>query len=132
MAFQLKEIDKVYLLIKDLKTRKNSKKLNYVNVGLFFIKANKKIINYKYELPKNGKIYIIFYVLLLKLAQFKILIQNKFYYQIQKKNEFKVKKIQNKKNQNYLIKQKKYFTLKNTQKLLRNLKNYIALLNQYN
>ena len=34
---QLKEGDKVYLLTKNLKTRKRSKKLDYIKVGLFLI-----------------------------------------------------------------------------------------------
>jgi hypothetical protein len=39
MAPQLKEGDKVYLLIKNLRTRRSMKKLDYVKVGLFFILA---------------------------------------------------------------------------------------------
>ena len=34
--------DKVYLPIKNLKTRKKSKKLGYIKLKLFFIKAKKK------------------------------------------------------------------------------------------
>ena len=49
--------------------RKKIKKLDYSKVGLFFIKT-KKIINYKLKLPKNVKIYLIFYKLLLKVVDF--------------------------------------------------------------
>ena len=38
---QLKEEDKVYLLTKNLKTKKASKKLDHVRVGPFFIKQQK-------------------------------------------------------------------------------------------
>jgi len=35
---------------------------------LFFIKKTKKSINYKLDLSKNIKIFLVFYILLLKLA----------------------------------------------------------------
>ncbi len=47
---QLKKRDKVYLLTKNLRTRKLSKKLNYIKVGLFFVKKTKKSVNYKLDL----------------------------------------------------------------------------------
>ena len=39
MIFQLNEGDKVYLLTKNLKIKKKSKKLDYIKIGLFFIKT---------------------------------------------------------------------------------------------
>ena len=36
--------------MKNLKTRKRSKKLDYIKIKLFFIKAKKKNVNYKLEL----------------------------------------------------------------------------------
>ena len=51
-----------------------NKKLYYHKVKLFFIKARKKSISYKIELHKNVKIYLIFYLLLLKLVDSKTLI----------------------------------------------------------
>ena len=62
--------------------RKKSKKYNYNKFRLFFINTKKKIINYRLKLPKSGKVYSIFYLLLLKLADSKISIKNKFYYQV--------------------------------------------------
>ena len=41
IAAQLKKQDKVCLFIKNLKIRKDSKKLNYIKVLLFFIKVKK-------------------------------------------------------------------------------------------
>jgi len=35
---------------------------------LFFVKKIKKLINYKLDLSKNIKIFLVFYILLLKLA----------------------------------------------------------------
>ena len=78
MAFQLKEIDKVYLLTKNLKIKKKrnqyTKKLDYIKVGPFFIKRRKKPVNYEIDLPKNSKIHPVFYILLLEPADQKTLI----------------------------------------------------------
>ena len=79
---KLKKECKVYLLIKNLKIWKKSKKLNYVKVEIFFIKVKKKVIKYKLKLAKKSKIWLIFYMLVLKLVNSKIPIQDKFYYHI--------------------------------------------------
>jgi len=65
---QLKKRDKVYLFTKNLKTRKSSKKLNYIKIELFFVKKAKKLVNYKLDLFQNAKIFLVFYILLLKSA----------------------------------------------------------------
>jgi len=44
---QLKEGDKVYLLIKNMKSKRLSKKLNYIKVESFSIKKAKGLVNYK-------------------------------------------------------------------------------------
>ena len=75
---QLKERDEVYLLIKNLKTRKKSKKLNYVKVKLFLIKVKKRTISYKFELSQKTKVQTLFHVLLLELADSKTSVQIKF------------------------------------------------------
>ena len=67
---QLKEGDRVYLLTKNLKTRKPSKKLNHVKVESFLIKKAKESINYELDLPKNVKVFLVFHVLLLKSIDF--------------------------------------------------------------
>ena len=66
MAPQLKERNKVYLFTKNLRTRKSSKKLNHVKVGSFLVKKTKRLVNYKLDLPKNAKVFPIFYISLLK------------------------------------------------------------------
>ncbi len=101
---QLKKRDKVYLFTKNLRTRKSSKKLNYIKVDLFFVKKTKKSINYKLDLFKNIKIFSVFYILLLKPADSIIFLQNIFYFYLQKKNQFEIEKILQQKNQKYLIK----------------------------
>ncbi len=62
----------MYLLIKNLKTRKKNKKLYYIKIKLFFIKVVKKLINYKLNLLKSVKVFLVFYILLLELIDFNI------------------------------------------------------------
>jgi len=56
----------VYLLTKNLKIKKKSKKLDHVKVESFFIKAIKELINYELDLSKDAKIFLVFYILLLE------------------------------------------------------------------
>jgi len=58
----------MYLLTKNLKIRKKSKKLNHVKVELFFIKTIKRLVNYELDLLKNARMFSIFHILLLKLV----------------------------------------------------------------
>ena len=44
MRFYLKKKDKNYLFIENLKTKIKIKKLDYIKVRIFFIKAKKRII----------------------------------------------------------------------------------------
>ena len=67
-APQLKEGDKVYLLTKNLKTRRPTKKLDQVKVGPFLIKEQKGPQNYRLRLPKDAKIHSVFYISLLEPA----------------------------------------------------------------
>ena len=83
--FQIKKY--IYLLTKNLKTKKISKKLNYVKIDLFLIKKQKKSINYELNLFLNIKIYLIFHVSLLKSANQNTLIQNTFHFQYKKKRK---------------------------------------------
>lgn len=82
---QLKKKNKIYMLTKNLKTKKASKKLNYVKIGPLFIKQQKESINYVLNLSFDIKIHLIFHVSLLKLTDPKISIQDTFYFQYKKK-----------------------------------------------
>ena len=82
---------KIFLLTKNLKTKKISEKLNYVKIDSFFIKKQKKSVNYKLNLFLNIRIHLIFYVLLLKLADQNTFIQKTFYFQYKKKIKTKLK-----------------------------------------
>jgi len=66
--FKLKEGDKVYLLIKNIKSKRLNKKLNYIKIKLFSIKKIKGLINYELNLLADVKVYLIFYIFILKLV----------------------------------------------------------------
>ena len=100
---QLKEKNKVYLLTKNLTTKRSTKKLNYNKIESFLVKTIKESINYELSLFKNICIHSIFYVNMLKSADSNTSIQKKFHYE-NSEEEYTVKRILKKKNQSYLIK----------------------------
>ncbi len=101
---QLKKRDKVYLLIKNLKTRKLSKKLNHVKVESFLIKKTKRSINYELDLLKDARVFLVFHISLLESANSITPLQNTFYFHSQKKKQYEVERILQQKDQKYLIK----------------------------
>ncbi len=66
--FTFKRKNKVYLLRRNIKTKKSSNKLNYTKLESFEILEEKKSINYKLNLLTFMKIYLIFHISLLKSA----------------------------------------------------------------
>ena len=58
----------MYLRIKNLKTRRKSKKLNYIKVRPFLILEVIEPVNYQLQLLVDTRIYPVFHILLLKLA----------------------------------------------------------------
>jgi len=114
MTSQLKKRNKMYLLTKNLKIRKKSKKLNHVKIKSFFIKEVKKLVNYELDLFKNVKVFLVFHISLLKSVDLSTSIQRTFHYHSQKENRFKIEKILKKKDQRYLVKWKRYSTTENT------------------
>jgi hypothetical protein len=114
MTSQLKERDKVYLLTKNLKTRKKSKKLDHVKVESFFIRAVKGSVNYELDLLKDAKVFLVFHVSLLESVDPSTPIQGTFHYHPQEENRFEVERILKKKSQRYLVKWKGYPTTENT------------------
>ncbi len=65
---QLKKGDKAYLLTKNLKGIRPSRKLDYIKVGPFLVIRNKGPINYKLQLLPDAKIHLVFYILILELV----------------------------------------------------------------
>ncbi len=70
----LEKGDKVYLLRKNIKTKRLSTKLDFKKLGLFEILEKVRKVNYQLRLLTSSKLYLVFYVSLLKLAQGDILI----------------------------------------------------------
>ena len=101
---QLKEGDKIYLLTKNLRTKKASKKLNHVKVGPFFIKQQKGSVNYELNLSSDIKIHSIFHVSLLKSADSETSIQDTFHFQYEKEDEYEIEKMLKQNDQQYLVK----------------------------
>ena len=118
---QLKEGDKVWLYIKNLRTKRPSKKLDYIRVGPFRVKKAKGPINYKLELLENVKIYLVFYILLFKKAKDSELVATSFEYELEEDNVYEVEKILEEQNGQYLIKWKNYLEEENTWELERHL-----------
>ena len=104
----------MYLLTKNLRTKKVSKKLNHVKVGPFFIKQQRKSVNYELNLSSDIKIHPIFHVSLLKSANPETFIQNTFHFQYEDEDEYEIEKILAQDDQRYLIKWKRYPTSKDT------------------
>jgi len=94
----------MYLLTKNLKIKKKSKKLNHVKVESFYIREIKKSVNYKLDLFKNVKVFLVFHISLLKSADLSTSIQETFHYRSQKKNRFEIERILKKKDQQYFVK----------------------------
>ena len=58
----------IYLLRKNIKTTKLSNKLDYTKLGPFRIRKILKLINSKLDLLIKIRIYLSFYILVLKLV----------------------------------------------------------------
>jgi hypothetical protein len=58
----------VYLLQRNIRSDKPTKKLDAVKLGLFKILRKKGLVNYELELPKRMRIHLVFYVSLLEPA----------------------------------------------------------------
>jgi len=67
-GLNLKEGDKVYLLRRNIKSNKLTKKLDVVKLGPFRVLRRKGLVNYELELPKKMRILPTFYVSLLEPA----------------------------------------------------------------
>ena len=137
MAPQLERGDKVYLLTKNLRTKRPSKGLDNVKVGPFLIEARKGPVNYKLQLPTDAKIHPVFHVKLLEPADPSTPLQKTFHYEDEEETEFEVEKIlQHRTSSNqgpteYLVKWKGYPDEENTWEPETNLANCRQKLSQY-
>ena len=92
MAFQLKEGDKMYLFIKNFKTKKLNKKLDHIKIGPFFIKEVKRPFDYELDLLTDAKMFPIFNIFLLEPASPDTPLATTFRYHTKKKTNTKSKK----------------------------------------
>jgi len=93
MAPQLREGDKVYLLTKNLRTKRPSKSLDHTKVGPFLIKSQISPVNYTLDLPPDAKIHPRFHVSMLEPADPATPLQTTFHYEVEEENEFEVERI---------------------------------------
>ena len=100
----LKKGNKVYLLTRNLKTKKPSKKLNHVKVGPFFIRKVKGPKTYELNLFKKIRVFSVFDISLLEPADLSTPIQKTFHFESDEEEVYTVEKILERKNQQYLIK----------------------------
>ena len=126
---QLKEGDKVYLLTKNIKSKRPSKKLDHVKVGPFLVKQRKGLVNYKLDLPRDTNIHPVFYISLLELASDQTPLQETFHFK--NKEEYEVEEILERRGQKYLIKWKGTNSSENTWEPYRNLANYRDALREF-
>ena len=97
-----KEGDKVQLLYKNFKSKRLSKKLDYIKIKLFKILQKLSKVIYKLDLLKKIKIYPVQYITMLELVykDFKLLVYKVNIYKKQKEDKWLVKKIINYNNIN--------------------------------
>lgn len=134
-APQLKKGDKVYLLTKNLRTKRPSKGLDHVKVGPFLVLKRNGPVTYTLDLPKDAKIHPRFHIKLLEPADPDTPLQRTFRYATEEENEFEVESIvshQGPLNQRqYLVKWLGYDDTENTWEPATNLTNCRQLLAQY-
>jgi hypothetical protein len=132
---QLKKGDKVYLLTKNLRSKRPSKGLDNVKVGPFLILDQKGPVTYTLDLPLDAKVHPRFHVSVLEPADQSTALQKTFHFQPEEDNEFEVEKIIAHRDANngreYLIKRLGYPDSDNTWEPDTNLTNCRQALSQY-
>ena len=127
MAPQLKEGDKVYLLTKNLKTMRNSRKLDDVKVGPFKVKEQKGPVNFELELPKGAKVHPVFHVSLLEPAHPDTPLQKTLRLEPDGDKLYEIEGLLKYDGQRYLVKWKSYPHSENTWEPKKNLTHFQQL-----
>ena len=83
----------MYLLTKNLKTRRGTKKLYYIKVGPFLVDEQRGKASYKLRLPKDARVHPVFHISLLEPADPTIPLQTTFHFEPQEEQEFEVERI---------------------------------------
>ena len=130
-APQLKEGDKVWLLTKNLRSKRPSKKLDHVKVGPFLVDKQKPIpqgqqrVSYRLKLPQDARVHPVFHVSLLEPAHPSVPLQRTFRFEPDEENEYEVEKVLNMSTsgKEFLVKWKGYPSSENTWEPYQNLVN---------
>ena len=134
-GLDFKEGDKVQLLHKNFRSRQLLKKLDYVKLGPFIILRKILKVIYKLDLPKKIKIYLVQYIIMLKLVyrNMDLLVYKADTYRGQEEDKWQVLKIVSYKDINNKIQYKVKWIGYNetTWELLENLKNAISKVQEY-
>ena len=129
---QLKKGDKAYLLTKNLKTRRGTKKLDHVKVGPFLISEVKGPNNFKLDLPQGTRIHPVFHISMLEPADNDIPLQEAFHFEPQEDDMYLVEKLLDRKGQKYLVRWQGYAKEDDTWETTANLQQACsALIRQY-
>ena len=72
----------MYLLIKNLKTRRGTKKLNYIKVRPFLVDEQRGKASYKLHLLKDARVHLVFHISLLEPTSLDSALQTTFYFEL--------------------------------------------------
>ena len=131
MALQLKEGDKMYLFIKNFKTKRPNKKLDHIKIGPFLIKKVKGPFDYELNSPADAKIFPMFNIFLLEPANPNTPLATTFCYHTEKENEYEVEKILRQNGQRYFIRGKNCDETEDTWEPIKNFGNCQTFLRQF-
>jgi hypothetical protein len=129
----LKEGDKVYLLRRNIKTKRPSNKLDFKKLGPFMIERKISNTNYQLSLPDTMRIHPVFHISLLEPAPANAKTQDQV--EAEGEPEFEVEAILDSRQQNqqikYLVKWKGYPHEENTWEPTEHLENSQIILEKY-
>jgi transposase InsO family protein len=135
-APDLKRGEKVYLLRRNIKTKRPSQKLDHQKIGPFVIEEKLGPVNYRLRLPKSmSKIHPVFHISLLEPAPKNAKIAENVEIDDDTEQEYEVEEILSHKRVSgkpyYLVKWKDYDTSENTWEPIENLTGCHQLVQQY-
>jgi transposase InsO family protein len=125
--------DKVYLWRRNIKTKRASRKLDFLKLGPYKIKNVKGPVNYELELPANSRIHPVFHISLLEPANPETPLDKQNHIEHERTvPEYEVEKVLDHavigRQHKYLIKWLGYPTSENTWEPMSHLKNSLQLL----
>jgi hypothetical protein len=125
----LKKGEKVYLLRRNIKTKRPSDKLDHLRLGPFEIKEKLGPVSYRLKLPDSmKKLYPVFHISLLEPAPENAENATNVQIESESEDEYEVEEILDRqrisRKPHYLVKWKGYDTSENTWEPIENLRDY--------